>query len=177
MAGRNPKIDGRKAKTGAQGLVVEALGMAEAAGVPLPKTLGRLGKLAWREAIASLVPKGNLALIDMRALEMWCRQYEIWAASEERIVELEKAQPGSGEYCETPNGHRQMSAERITAGRAFDRYMRIAPLFGATPVGRIRTAGAAQGDLFNWAGVAEADPAAPTHDPTDPFGPPPATLQ
>lgn len=173
MAGRNPSLDGRKALAGAQGLVAEGLSIAAAAGVPIPATLGRWGRIAWREAVATLAPKQNLASIDLRALEMACRQYEIWATAEREIDVKERASAGSGEYVTTPNGHRQMSAERITANRAMREYMRIMPLFGATPVGRIRTSGTAQGDLFDFIGMDSAarDEPAPAIDPTDPYAP------
>lgn len=157
---------------GARGLQADAITTAEATGVQCPTTLGRWGRLAWREALATLVPKGNLAQIDLRALEMMCRQYEIWAVSERAIIEAEKVEPGSGEFTVTPNGHRQMSAERIAANRALREYMRMAPLFGATPVGRIRTSGTAQGDLFDWARPEADDATDQTErpfDPTDPF--------
>ncbi len=172
MVGRTPKLDGRKAMMGARGLIAEGLDMAAIAGLKTPATLGRFGRRAWDEALASLVPNTNLALIDLRALEMMCRQYEVWAIAERTIKDHERADAGSGEYTVTPNGHRQMSAERITANRAMREFMRIAPLFGATPVGRIRVTGTAQGDLFDWAAPAPAptpDEGGPP-DPTDPYG-------
>lgn len=171
MTGRNPKIGGRKARAGAQGLIAEALELADLAGLATPTTLGLYGRRAWNEILATLVPRGNLAQSDLRALEMLCRQYEIWAIAERAIIAAERVERGAGEYTTTPNGHRQMSAERITANRAMREFIRIAPLFGVTPVARIRTTGTAQGDLFDWSGPApeETEAEAGPLDPTDPF--------
>ena len=55
----------------------------------------------------------------------------------------------SGEMSKTPNGHVQMSALRIAAKQALGEFMSIAKDFGMTPVSRVRTAGSAQGTLFD----------------------------
>lgn len=158
---------------GAQGLVADAIDMAAAHGVGCPATLGRFGQRAWKHAIASLVPKGNLAHIDLEALEMMCRAYEVWAIAERSIIAREKTEPGSGEYTTAESGYRQISPERVTANRAAAEYRKWCMLFGATPVARIRTAGTAQGDLFDWGGAGAPEESAEQHDPSDPFGPPP----
>ncbi len=171
MAGRNPTLDGRKALAGAPGLVVEGLKMAELVGLQTPTTLGRWGRIAWREALATLVPKTNLALIDLRLLEMACCDYETWKIAILTIKEAERVLLGSGEYVTTPNGYRQMSPERITANKAALDYGRKITLFGATPIARLKTTGTAQGDLFDWSGPdeAEIEDAAGPLDPTDPY--------
>ncbi len=171
MVGRTPKLDGRKAMTGAQGLVVEALDMAAIAGLQIPTTLGRWGLIAWREALATLVPKTNLALIDLRLLEMACCDYQTWKIAILTIQKREREVPGSGEYVTTPNGYRMMSPERITAKQADLGYRLKITLFGATPIARLKTTGTAQGDLFDWGGPddAEVEDAPGPLDPTDPY--------
>lgn len=164
-------MTGRKARQGARGLVADGMDIAKLAGVPVPATLGRWGQIAWREAIATLAPKQNLASIDLRALEMACVQYEIWARNERSIQARERLEAGSGEYVTTPNGYRQGSPERFMANRAMKEYMGIMPMFGATPVARIRTSGTAQGDLFDFFGMQESEPseAEAPFDPSDPY--------
>jgi hypothetical protein len=114
-----------------------------------------------------LRPARVLAHGDLLMLEAGCRAWGRWKDHEEQIRAMERAAPGSGEFDISPNGHRQISARRISADRALKVWGETARQFGMTPVARIKTAGTAQGDLF---GDIEAprDHSAP--DPTDPFG-------
>ena len=175
MAGRLPKANGDKAKAGAQGLRAEAMTAAKAAGVRIPTTLGRWGREEWGRVIAGLVPHQNLAVIDLGALEMMCREFENWKLAELEIERREAAAPGTGVYQLSPNGYKQMSAERVEANRAQKEYRKWGMLFGATPVARIRTNGTAQGDLFDWGSRErpESGEGRGAPDPTDPYAPRP----
>ena len=183
MAGRIPKLDGRKALTGAQSLRADGITKAELAGLKRPSTLNRHGRFCWENALASLVPKGHLALIDIPALEMMCHNYQRWVGLELKIARLEKEEAGTGDVAVTPNGHHQQSVWRNMANQAQLAYRMMAKEMGATPVARIRTAGTAQGDLFDFLGAGGSserddsptnDDAVPSAvDPCDPFGPPP----
>jgi phage terminase small subunit len=145
--------------------------MSELAGLQIPTTLGRWGRIAWKEALATLVPKTNLAQIDLRLLEMACCDYETWKIAILVIKAREHESAGSGEYVTTPNGYRQMSPERITANKAALDYRMKITLFGATPIARLKTTGTAQGDLFDWCGPEEAedDEVVAPPDETDPY--------
>lgn len=191
MSGRSPKLDGRTARGGARALVVDALEKADLAGIKVPRTLGKPGKECWGRVMAQLVPKGHVGLIDLPAIEMMCRQYEIWKLAEARIIALEKDEEGAGDFWVSPNGYKQFSADRNLASQAMKNYLTLAREFGGTTVSRIRTTGAGQGDLFAFLQPegrgSETDPeedgattedtaSAGAVDPTDPFGPPPSVL-
>ncbi|MGG7567892.1 P27 family phage terminase small subunit [Rhodovulum sp. DZ06] len=167
MAGRPPKLDGKKAREGARGLEMESIGGAEA--IPRPKNLGHYGRVAWEAATRSLGPARVLSHGDLLALEACCRAWGRWRRLEAKIDEIERRRELAGELSRTPNGHVQMSALRISADRALKQFSALAREFGLTPVARIKTAGTAQGDLF--ADLEPKRPARGETDPTDPFAP------
>ena len=97
-----------------------------------------------------MVPSRVLAHADLLALEAACRAWGRWRMMERQIDELGRSGSVlSGEMSKTPNGHVQMSALRIAAKQALGEFMSIAKDFGMTPVSRVRTAGSAQGTLFD----------------------------
>jgi phage terminase small subunit len=164
MAGRPPKLEGRKALEGGRTLNLPTIGGAEA--IPRPKNLGHFGRVAWDLATRSLGPARVLSHGDLLALEACCRAWGRWRRFEAKIDELEKIREFGGELTKTPNGHVQMSALRLSANAALKQFALFAREFGLTPVARIKTAGTAQGDLF---GDLEPSQPAAAFDPTDPF--------
>ena len=188
MAGRSPKLDGRKAQLGARGLVADGITRVEAEGVKVPADLDRHGREAWGRFLATLVPRGNLAVIDLGALHMACKAFQRWRHLEAEIDRLNKAgraedpaRPFAGEVQVFASGAEQKSTLRQLAKEAEASYHRWAVEFGGTPAARIKTAGTAQGDLFDHAdrqasGKDDAEPA-PAYDPTNPMHPAPAWQQ
>lgn len=165
MAGRTPKLDGKKANAGGRALNLPSIGGKDA--IPRPKNLGHFGRVAWDHAVRSLGPARVLSHGDLLALEACCRAWGRWRRFEAKIDALEQRREFAGELTRTPNGHVQMSALRISANAALKQFASFAREFGLTPVARIKTAGTAQGDLF-----ADLEPkrAPQTEaDPTDPF--------
>ncbi|MFT6772458.1 MAG: P27 family predicted phage terminase small subunit [Paracoccaceae bacterium] len=167
MAGRTPKLDGRKALEGGRTLTLPTIGGAEA--IPRPRNLGHYGRVAWDHAVRSLGPARVLSHGDLLALEACCRAWGRWRRFEAKIDQLDRRREFAGELTKTPNGHVQMSALRISANAALKQFAMLAREFGLTPVARIKTAGTAQGDLF-----ADLTPqrSAQAPDPTDPFADP-----
>lgn len=171
MAGRAPNLNGRKALLGARSINFETIGRDTV--LAPPPALGPDGRYCWQHATASLIKAGILARGDLPMLEAMCHEWERYARLQAVIAHRnrESADGFGGELSTTPNGHVQMSAERISANQALKQVRHIAQEFGLTPVARVRTAGTAQGDLFD--GLEPPDEA-PKPDqeppnPTDPF--------
>ncbi|MCB1341090.1 MAG: P27 family phage terminase small subunit [Pseudooceanicola sp.] len=146
--GRAPKIDGRKSQEGGRGIVLPVLTADQ---IEEPADLSIDAAFAWQQAVASLVPGRALARADVLALEAACRAWGRWREIERQIGELGRKSGNllAGEVSKTPNGHVQMSALRIAAKQALGEFTNLAKEFGMTPVSRVRTAGSAQGSLFD----------------------------
>lgn len=146
--GRPPKLDGEKAREGARGIAPEVLTGKDL--VEPPEGLTDLGKLAWNEAVATLLPAGVLARGDLMLLEAFARTWGRWKALELQIDALNErlGNASGGELVKTPNGYPQVSALRVSANMALKDAKDLARQFGLTPVARVATVGSAQGNLF-----------------------------
>ncbi len=162
--GRTPKIDGPKAREGARGLIFDVFDGRES--LKPPAGLCKHGKRAWRLAVRSLLPAGVLANGDLMLLEAFARAWGRWRMLEDQIAKLNRGAGGlAGELMKTPNGYLQISSLRISADRALKDARIIGGQFGLTPVSRVRTVGAAQGELF--APDELRQPEEPVEDETD----------
>lgn len=140
MAGRNPKPGGEKARSGKAQIHFDALNPV--AGTPTPPAhLDADAVFAWVEACRSLIPARLVSHIDLLALEMMASAFGRWRKCERAC------RRSGGEYAKTPNGHKQLSAERINANNALRQVKDLGAKFGMTPVERIKTTESAQGDL------------------------------
>lgn len=135
-----------------------------------PADFDRWAKAGWEKIVRSLGPLHVVSHGDLPGLEIAARAWGRWKRLERIIDERNKASDDrlDGEIDVTPNGHMQLSALRIAADRAAKQYAQWAGQFGLTPVARIKTAGSAQGDLFD---QPKPQPkSAPVEaDPTDPY--------
>jgi len=172
VTGRPPKLDGRKAQEGGRTIVLEPASREDM--IRPPKTLDRVGKQAWAQAVRSLAPARIVSHGDLMALEIMCKHWARWRKLEAKVDEMNAKVDLGGELTKTPNGHLQLSTLRIAADRAAKQYMAIAREFGLTPVARVRTAGTAQGDFFVLMDAKPTKPAKdqaapPPRDETDPY--------
>lgn len=170
MAGRNPSLDGEKANEGGRAISLTPVAPRELA--KAPADFDRWAKMAWDQIVKSLAPHHLLSHGDLLALEIGCKAWGRWKRLEREIDRLNKASDDrmGGEIDTTPNGHDQLSALRIAADRAAKQYHGMAGQFGLTPVARIKTAGTAQGDLFEIPSAdGKQDRKPDAIDPTDPF--------
>lgn len=143
MAGRDPKIGGRKARAGRQALRFEALNPVEGTPTP-PDYFGEHEIFAWVQACRSLIPARHVSHADLLALEAMAVNFGRWRRAEAKCRRYNH----SGTYATTPNGFRQLSADRIEANQAQAQFFKIGLKFGLTPVERIKTTENPQGDLF-----------------------------
>lgn len=182
--GRTPALDKEKAREGGRGIVVDPMAPREIAALAAPSFLRKAGREVWFAALATLGAARHLSRGDLPTLVQGCLDYQRWQEFEEEIARRNRAglraegeaSAFAGELDATPNGFRQMSQLRILADRAKKDWQTVARQFGLTPVARVRTAGAAQGDFFaaldTRDGGAERDAMAGAFtDPADPFAP------
>lgn len=173
--GRAPSLTGEKAREGGRGIVVDPLEPREIAGLTPPKYLGPEGCEVWFAALKTLGAARHLSHGDLPTLAQGCLDWQRWKRFEAEIERKNRETDDrlGGELDETPSGFRQMGQLRILADRAKRDWQAVARQFGLTPVARVRTAGAAQGDFFAMmaerADRAERGGPAPALDPRDPF--------
>lgn len=175
--GRLPTLTGKLAQQGARAIEMERLDGAEQ--MAPPKNLAPAGQWAWRHFMRSISRAGMLAHGDIGHLIRAAHDFARWYALEVEIAEaaIEGGKVSAGEIDKTSKGNLVLSAKRIAADRAWKSYHEIMSAFGITPVARIKTSGAAQGDFFNALdqdlgnGAQASTAGVPTlDDPTDPFG-------
>ncbi|WP_340109471.1 P27 family phage terminase small subunit [Pikeienuella sp. HZG-20] len=179
--GRTPTLSGGKAMEGGRSIVVDPMRPEEIAQLRPPRYLKRHGREVWYQALRSLGPARHISHGDLATLGQGCLDWQRWRDFEDRIAQMNRAGDTDfeGELDTTPKGFRQMSQLRILADRAKRDWREVARQFGLTPVARVRTAGAAQGDFFTMldAGPKKRDAAPAALDPTDPYADPPAPRQ
>jgi P27 family predicted phage terminase small subunit len=100
--------------------------------LPAPAWLDRVAADRWTKLVPELKALGLLTIVDVDALEAYCKAYSRWREAEEAIDALRTT------VVKTPSGYLQQLPQVSIARGYAQQMVRIAAEFGLTPASRSR---------------------------------------
>ncbi|MEL6284356.1 MAG: P27 family phage terminase small subunit [Pseudomonadota bacterium] len=160
--GRRPKLNGRLARQGAQGLRFAKIACENFA--PVPSYFGDNAADCYALIVTELAEANALARADVILIEMTSRAYERWRMLDEMIVANDVGDLASGEVGDKGFLSGLAQARATAAKELRSNLIEL----GFTPSARIKTAGALQSNFLDLLELEEAPKAMPASDPFAP---------